>query len=156
MTRVSGGTAPRECGRCANTLIFRAMDLLSDLLRVVRLKGAHFYRVEMVAPWSVGTLPASQLNPRILPAAEHLIPYHIVTEGRCYGGLVGGDAVELSAGDVLVFPHGDGHALTNAPGTLSRAEVQITAATPHLQTVRLGREGPRTGSLIRGYLGCDR
>src|SRR5262249_59428223 len=132
------------------------MDLLSDLLRVVRLKGAHFFQVEGTAPWSVGTLPAAQLTPRILPAAEHLIPYHIVTEGRCYGGLTGELAVELSAGDVLVFPHGDGHALTSTPGRLPGALVLITAATPHLQTVRLGGPGPCTGALICGYLGCDR
>ena len=132
------------------------MDLLSDLLRVVRLNGAHFYSVEAAAPWSVGTLPATQLSPRILPDAEHLIPYHIVTEGHCYGGLVGDDPVEISAGDVMVFPHGDGHALTTTPGRLSRGEVQITASTPHLQTIRLGGDGPRTGAFICGYLGCDR
>src|SRR5689334_4485449 len=131
------------------------MDLLSDLLGVVRLRGAHFYKVEAATPWSVGTPHATKLNPRILPSAEHLIPYHIVTDGRCYGGLVGEDPVELSAGDVLVFPHGDGHALTNLPGRLSRAEVQITAATPHLQTVRLGNGRRRTCGLICGYLGCD-
>jgi hypothetical protein len=79
-----------------------------------------------------------------------------VTEGRCCGGLVDEEAVELSAGDVLVFPHGDGHALTNAPGKLTAAAVQITATTAHLQTVRLGGAGTPTSGLICGYLGCDR
>ena len=65
----------------------RSMDPLSDLLRVVRLDGAFFYSVEAVAPWSVETVAARELTPRIMPSAEHLISYHIVTDGRCYGGL---------------------------------------------------------------------
>ena len=80
------------------------MDPLSDLLRVVRLDGAYFFAVEASGPWSVDTAPARELSPRILPSAEHLISYHILTEGRCFGGLRGEDQVELVAGDVLVFP----------------------------------------------------
>jgi hypothetical protein len=49
------------------------MDPLSDLLRVVRLDGAFFYAVEAAEPWSVETVAAHELTPRILPAAEHLI-----------------------------------------------------------------------------------
>ena len=71
------------------------MDPLSDLLRVVRLDGAFFYAVEAAEPWIVETAPARELSPRILPAAEHLISYHILTEGRCYGGVVGEEPVEL-------------------------------------------------------------
>ena len=56
------------------------MDPLSDLLRVVRLNGAFFYSVEAAEPWSVETMPARDLAPRIMPGAEHLIPYHVVTE----------------------------------------------------------------------------
>ena len=81
------------------------MDPLSDLLRVVRLDGAFFYSVEAVAPWSVETLAAKELTPRVMPTAEHLISYHVVTEGRCYAGLVGEDQVELNPGDIIVFPH---------------------------------------------------
>jgi cupin len=58
------------------------MDPLSDLLRVVRLDGAHFYTVEAAAPWCSETVPAGELSPRVLPSAEHLISYHILTDGR--------------------------------------------------------------------------
>src|SRR2546426_5780272 len=72
------------------------MDPLSDLLRVVRLDGAYFYTVEAAEPWSAETVAARELSPRIMPTAEHLISYHILTEGRCYGGIVGEQQVERS------------------------------------------------------------
>ncbi len=83
------------------------MDPLSDLLRVIRLDGAFFFSVEAVAPWSIAAVAASELSPRILPGSEHLISYHILTEGRAFGGLLGEEQVELLPGDVIVFPHGD-------------------------------------------------
>ena len=48
------------------------MDPLSDLLRVVRLGGAYFFAVEAAEPWSVETMAAKELSPRIMPAGEHL------------------------------------------------------------------------------------
>src|SRR4030095_9633927 len=85
-------------------------DPLSDVLRAVRLDGAFFYAVEASEPWSVKAVAAKELTPRVLPGAEHLISYHILTAGHCYGGLVGGEPVWLEEGDVVVFPHGDAHA----------------------------------------------
>jgi len=45
-----------------------------------------------------------------------LISYHILTKGRCYGGLVGEEQVELVPGDVIVFPHGDAHVMSSGRG----------------------------------------
>src|SRR5215470_16601502 len=70
---------------------FRRMDPLSDVLRAVRLNGAHFYHVEAGRPWAVLAVDARELTPRVLPESEHLIPYHILLAGRCYGGLAGED-----------------------------------------------------------------
>jgi AraC-like DNA-binding protein len=129
------------------------MDPLSDLLRVVRLDGAHFYPVEAAAPWSVHSLPAKELTPRVMPHAEHLVSYHIVTEGRCYGGLRGEEQIELNAGDVIVFPHGDAHVMASDRG-LRVGDDLHSMLRPHSITVSLG-EGRRTTSLVCGYLGCD-
>jgi AraC-like DNA-binding protein len=129
------------------------MDPLSDLLRVVRLDGAYFFLVEAAAPWSVEALPAKELRPRILPSAEHLISYHILTEGRCYGGLVDQEPVELLPGDAIVFPHGDAHVMSSGSGYQSRLNGLKPARFP--ETVVLGGPGPRTASLVCGYLGCD-
>src|SRR5207237_120708 len=81
------------------------MDALSDLLRIVRLDGAYFYAVDAAHPWNIEAVAARQMMPRIMPAAEHLISYHILTEGSCYGGLLDEEPVEMKPGDVIVFPH---------------------------------------------------
>lgn len=134
------------------------MDPLSDLLRVVRLDGAYFYAVEAAAPWTVETAPARELRPRIMPGAEHLISYHIVTEGRCFGGLVGTEPVELLRGDVIVFPHGDAHIMSSevlpAGGRVPKSN-RVTSTRYH-ETVVLGGPGPRDTSFVCGFLGCDR
>jgi AraC-like DNA-binding protein len=132
------------------------MDPLSDLLRVVRLDGAYFFAVEASGPWSVDTAPARELSPRILPAAEHLISYHLLTEGKCYGGLRGEDQVELVAGDVLVFPHGDAHVMSSAPGLRPGPRVHSATSARYPETVVLGNDGPRGASFVCGFLGCDR
>ena len=58
------------------------MDPLSDVLRTVRLTGAYFYLVEASSPWSATAVPSREFMPNVLPDAEHLIPYHILTEGN--------------------------------------------------------------------------
>jgi AraC-like DNA-binding protein len=132
------------------------MDPLSDLLRVVRLDGAYFYAVEASEPWSVEALAAKELTPRIMPAAEHLISYHILINGRCYGGLVGEDQVELAPGDVIVFPHGDRHVMSSARGARDGRVVQRTTPDLFPFTVFLGDHGQRVTSFFCGFLGCDR
>jgi len=132
------------------------MDPLSDLLRVVRLDGAYFFAVEASGPWSVDTAPARELSPRILPAAEHLISYHILTDGRCYGGVRGEEQVELLRGDVLVFPHGDGHLMSSERGLRPGPKVRSAAPARYPETVILGDDGPHGASFVCGFLGCDR
>ncbi|MGH7518468.1 MAG: AraC family transcriptional regulator [Gemmatimonadales bacterium] len=132
------------------------MDALSDLLRVVRLDGAFFFAVEAAAPWSVETVAAKELSPRIMPAAEHLISYHILTEGRCYGGLAGEEQVELVAGDVIVFPHGDAHVMSSGRGVRVGPDVNSAAPARYPHVVVLGDQGPRAVSFVCGFLGCDR
>jgi AraC-like DNA-binding protein len=132
------------------------MDPLSDLLRVVRLDGAFFYAIEAAEPWSVETVAARELSPRIMPAAEHLISYHMLTAGRGYAGLLGEEQVELGPGDVIVFPHGDPHVVSSARGARVAHDVLRTTPTRYPFTVYLGDEGPRVTSFFCGFLGCDR
>jgi AraC-like DNA-binding protein len=129
------------------------MDPLSDLLRVVRLDGAYFYAVDATEPWRVESMAARELSPRIMPAAEHLISYHIVTAGRCFGGVIGEEHVELVAGDVILFPQGDAHVMSSGRTGVG---VQISTPRRHREKVHLGGDGPPTASFVCGFLGCDR
>ncbi|HZS32410.1 MAG TPA: AraC family transcriptional regulator [Methylomirabilota bacterium] len=131
------------------------VDPLSDVLRVVRLDGAFFYPVEASGRWSVEAVAAKDLAPRVLPGAEHLISYHIVTSGRCWGRLIGEPPVELGRGDVIVFPHGDPHVMSSAPVVPAELTVPATVGR-HPDTVRLGDGAPVSTMLVCGFLGCDR
>ena len=126
-------------------------DPLSDVLRAVRLDGACFYVVQASQPWSVEAVAAKELTPQVLPGAEHLISYHILTSGRCWGGLTGEPAVPLGPGDVIVFPHGDPHVMSSDP------KLHSEPATPGRfpETVTLG-DGEVTATFVCGFLGCDR
>ena len=130
-------------------------DPLADVLRAVRLNGAHFYYVEAAAPWSVLTVPAVELVPRILPNAEHLISYHIVVSGSCWGGPFGAQ-VQLHAGDVIVLPHGDAHLMSHAKDYVDRSGASGTEASRFFSTVQLGPDDSlRETRLVCGFLGCD-
>src|SRR3954452_4103596 len=85
------------------------MDPLSDVLRAIRLDGAFFYIFEGTAPWSISVAPALELVPRVLPEAEHVMAYHIVTAGSCWMGRLGDEQVQLQPGDAILFPQGDAH-----------------------------------------------
>jgi AraC-like DNA-binding protein len=83
------------------------IDTLSDVLRSVQLAGAVFFTSDASAPWSADEHLGSAAGPRAMPGVEHVIEYHVVTAGACWGGLPGERSIRLEAGDVLVFPHGD-------------------------------------------------
>lgn len=132
------------------------MDPLSDVLRVVRLDGAFFYAVEAVGPFRMLAAPAERLAPRILPASEHLISYHIVTSGRCRGGLEGQPLAELVTGDVLVFPHGDAHVMASAGDDVLGTIPYDATPDRYPHTLTIGPEGSPNATLVCGFLGCDR
>ena len=132
-----------------------AMDPLSDVLRAVRLTGAYFYMVEAAHPWSVLTVEARRLVPRIHPGAEHLISYHILTSGSCWGGVAGDEQVLMQPGDAIVFCHGDANLLSSVESRV--ADAATLKATPQrfpgLVTVGNG-SGPKA-TFVCGFLGCD-
>ena len=82
-------------------------DTLSDLLRAVRLRGAIFYYIEGVSPWVAEAPHAREIIPAIMPGAEHMIEFHAIVKGSCWGAVVGESPVRLEEGDVILFPQGD-------------------------------------------------
>ena len=85
-------------------------------LRTVRLTGATFFDVVAKAPWVAEQPSREMVLPKILPGAEHLIAYHVVTEGRCFASIVGEEPIALEAGEVIVFTKGDPHVMSSSPG----------------------------------------
>ena len=91
-------------------------DTLSDLLRAVRLRGAVFYYIEGTAPWVAEAPHARQIIPAIMPGADHMIEFHGIVQGACWGAIAGESPIRLEAGDVILFPQGDPHVMSSAPG----------------------------------------
>src|SRR6266851_572736 len=89
------------------------MDVLSEVLKVVKLQGALFFNGEFSAPWCFRSSPSAAMVPYLSPSAGHLIMYHFLTEGRAYARLLDGPREELTAGDIVVFPRGDPHLIGN-------------------------------------------
>jgi len=79
--------------------------LFADLLRSIRLSSSFWFRPELRAPWGFSI---SRKEPA----------FHIVTQGNCWLEVKRlAKPVRLSAGDFVVVPHGDWHAMRDAPAT---------------------------------------
>jgi AraC-like DNA-binding protein len=147
------------CGAAAIILSVGAMlDTLSDVLRAVRLTGAVFFAVDASAPWVAEAPAACEVGPFIMPGVEHVIEYHVVVSGSCWGGVVDEPAVKLSAGDIIVFPQGDTHVMSSAPGMRGEASVESVRHAQHSRlpiAMSLDGGGAEQVKLVCGFLGCD-
>jgi AraC-like DNA-binding protein len=132
-------------------------DTLSDVLRAVRLTGAVFFTVDATEPWVTETPAAPEIAARIVPGAEHVIDYHVVTTGACWGGIVGETPVRLAAGDVIVFPHGDAHVMSSAPGMRGSPDPNVYRRPETQLPVAIRQHGgsQQRAEVICGFLGCD-
>jgi AraC-like DNA-binding protein len=131
------------------------VDPLSDVLRAVRLTGAYFYMVEAAHPWSILTVEAKKLVPRVHPAAEHLISYHILTSGSCWGGVAGDEQVLMKPGDAIVFFHGDANLLSSVQSRGAHAATLDATPQRHPGTVSVGGGSGPKSTFVCGFLGCD-
>ena len=138
------------------------VDPLSDVLRGVRLTAAVFFRVEARSPWVIGLPDGATIARSVTPRAQHVISYHVVTDGRCWGGVPGEPPVALEPGDVLVLPHGDPYVMSlssdlrGGPGpaeVLSFLGAMSAGRLPFTVTEDGG--GPEHLQLVCGFLGCD-
>jgi AraC-like DNA-binding protein len=132
------------------------MDVLSEVLKVVKLQGALFYNAEFSAPWSVYAASSSGLARYFSTPSEHVIIYHLVTEGRASARLESGETVTLQAGDIVMIPHGDSHILENgkATKTLKDSEHLDEVLSQGLKLWRLGGGGEPT-KLVCGFMAYD-
>jgi len=132
------------------------MDVLSTVLKTVKLEGALFYNAEFSAPWSVRTPQSCLMAPFLSSVPKHVIVYHLLTHGRAYANVEDGQRLFLSAGDIVVFPHGDAHILGNGrdiePRDHGRMLQDILAQG--LKLARMGGGGEIT-RFVCGYLLCD-
>jgi AraC-like DNA-binding protein len=139
-----------------------ASDVLSDVLRTVRLSGAMLFLVDAGAPWRSQAPETRTFAPQVMPQAQHLVSYHIVVGGQCWAGLRGEPLQPLAEGDGLVVPHGDAYVLASHPDAPPSygdddavAFFRSMAAGELPSVVEEGGGGAERTSFICGFLGCD-
>jgi len=144
-----------------------SQDTLSDVLRAVRLRGAVFFNVNASSAWAAEAPPSCELAPLMMRGVDHVIEYHAVARGSCWAGLPGGEAVQLFPGDVVMFPHGDAHVVSSAPGmradpdlnwltetAIERLPIDLTYADGGVTRVAPPADDAET-RIVCGFLGCD-
>lgn len=129
------------------------MDALSQALGAVHMTGAIFFRAECTAPWGFAVPEFSKAGAMLSPGTERLVNYHVVTQGKAQVRLPGEPGLCVSAGDIVVLPHGHAHTVScGSPQSIVDASAPLDSA---MRTVRLGGGGAMT-RIVCGFFGCDR
>jgi AraC-like DNA-binding protein len=132
------------------------MDAMSDVLSAVRLDGAVYVDAEFTAPWCVATQFGLHTAAPKLPEADHVLFFHLLTDGSCFARLAdGGEVFEVKAGDLLLLPHDDLHVLVSDLRLPFAAVRSPPPESGGLLELRAGAGGEPT-RFICGYLACDR
>src|SRR6185369_10852527 len=98
-----------------------------------------------------------------------LVPFHGVTSGSCWAAVAGEEAIRLEEGDVVLFPQGDHHVMSSAPGMRAKsvdADIYFSPRPPQLPwsltvtddgttTASTERVGHDQTTVVCGYVGCD-
>lgn len=118
----------------------RSPDVLGQILERSRLRGQLYCRTEARAPWGLG-----------FPSQPEAV-VHLILSGACVL-FQGGERFTLGAGDVVLLPHGGGHALADSAKSprLPLAE-WLTSARGRAR--QLGGTGLKTSTLC-GFFASD-
>ena len=111
---------------------------------------------EFSAPWSFRSPPSCVVEPYFAPSGGHVIIYHLLTEGRGFAGPEHGQRISLTAGDVVIFPHGDPHIMGNgAPVTPVDNERELHRILAQGLKLARGGGGGEVTRFVCGYMSCD-
>lgn len=132
------------------------MDLLSDVLHVVRLRGSVFFTASLTAPWCLRTPRRADPGPALPFRTGHLMLFEIVAEGSAWIRIDDAPAHHLPSGSVVLVPDAEGHLIgssaTEPPQPLtSHLPFFSESRIPHLD---YGGGGERT-DLVCGLFYCD-
>lgn len=137
------------------------MDVLSDVLRAVRLTGAVFFDIEATSPFAAESPSTEVIADRVMAGAGHVIGFHVVTEGSCWMELIGPteQPFQLSAGEIVIFPEGDRNIVASAPGMRGNPDESLYyRPADRLLPFSLkmnGDAGADSCRFVCGYLGWD-
>jgi AraC-like DNA-binding protein len=115
------------------------MDLLSTVLRDLRLASAAYFVMELDAPWRIRF-------------DGGLRGVHVVDAGRCVLGVDGAEPQPLAAGDLVLLPRADSHELWSEDGARARPLSSFALAERAVNhTVTVPGVGARTRLLCGAF-----
>ncbi|MFM9843227.1 MAG: cupin domain-containing protein [Dongiaceae bacterium] len=124
------------------------MDVLSQILQTVRLRGSLYFRTEFDPPWGVR-----------VPPYRNVARFHLVIRGECWVRIPGADkSVLLGPGDLVVIPHGAEHVLSDArdsPAVAVDEVVRNAGFTGDGALVYGGLSSGRATNLVCGHFQFD-
>ncbi len=135
------------------------MDPLSDVLRVVRLRGAVFFNARLSAPWCVDSLSPEGLARLVGARGGCVALFHLMVEGHCRIALQGLEPVDVEAGSIVMLPHGTSHLMGSrleSPASMEALLPRVMASLKEgtIPSVEYGGGGEEA-RFVCGYLHCD-
>lgn len=131
------------------------MDVLSEVLRVVRFSGAIHFCAEFTHPWAILSSPPEMLAKRFFPGAEAITPFHVATSGKCWLSWGEVAPIAFEAGDVVVFARGTQHVLASAKDVTPVPIRDIYRPAADRVTVLRHGGGGEEARFICGFLHSD-
>jgi AraC-like DNA-binding protein len=127
-------------------------DVLSDVLRTIRLSGSVQFCFMPTGVWQTDDKPSLA---NAAGRSSGLMPFHLVVEGTCWMKMDGEHTV-LAAGDIVAFPFGTGHQLGVGSGGRLITPTKDLPPKPwrNIPMLHYGAEPSRV-RLLCGYLQCD-
>ncbi|MFF0717155.1 cupin domain-containing protein [Micromonospora sp. NPDC003816] len=132
---------------CVRSLTLRIMDVVSDVLRVARVRGTLGACVEAGGRWAVAGEDSSAAG------------LHAITAGEAWLTRAGHSPLRLDAGDVVLLAAGVSYVLGDAPASPVTAcdPIELARVRRTGEAVRLGTSAPDTRIITITYESdCDR
>lgn len=126
------------------------LDLLSDILTKLSVRGTLYFRTSLTTPWGIE-----------VPSFENVARFHFAHRGNCLIEVAGHERpVALEQGDLLIIPHGASHKLYCAPETRRAVlpldtVIERSGYTGTGVLVYGGDEDDRDTQLICGHFSFD-
>lgn len=116
------------------------MDVLSDVMAVVRAGRPRSVRVEWRAPWG-----------QRFPSVPGSAGFQVILQGSAWLLPPAGDPVPLGVGDIVFFPHGHGYAMADSPLTPLAAACDPSEEGELFASASVDGPGAATVTLCGGY-----
>ncbi len=119
------------------------MDVLGDILRIVRLRGSVYFNACFCSPWGMDVEASSKAA------------FHLVVRGSAWLKLAGqAEHVELKAGDIVLFPSGAEHVIADSPNSECLSGERVVDAYRAGDALFSGEQ--EHAKIVCGYVEFDR